>query len=34
MRRVIHQHGECTFEILIDVFDLDGDPALARLALG
>jgi hypothetical protein len=32
LRRVTHQGGKCTFEVLIDVFDLDGDPALARLA--
>jgi hypothetical protein len=27
-----HQDNQCTFEVLIDAFDLGGDPALARLA--
>jgi hypothetical protein len=27
-----HQDGKCTFEVLIDTFDLSGDPALVRLA--
>lgn len=27
-----HQGGKCTFEVLIDTFDLGGDPALVRLA--
>jgi hypothetical protein len=27
-----HQGGRCTFEVLIDAFDLGGDPALLRLA--
>jgi hypothetical protein len=27
-----HQGGKCTFEVLIDAFDLGGDPALVRLA--
>lgn len=27
-----HRDGKCTFEVLIDDFDLDGDAALARLA--
>ena len=27
-----HQDNRCTFEVLIDAFDLDGDPALVRLA--
>jgi hypothetical protein len=27
-----HRDGRCTFEVLIDEFDLHGDPALARLA--
>jgi hypothetical protein len=27
-----HQDGKCTFEVLIDTFDLGGDPALVRLA--
>jgi hypothetical protein len=27
-----HHSGTCTFEVLIDHFDLGGDPALARLA--
>ena len=27
-----HRDGKCTFEVLIDDFDLDGDPALVRLA--
>jgi hypothetical protein len=27
-----HRDGRCTFEVLIDAFDLGGDPALARLA--
>ena len=27
-----HRDGRCTFEVLIDHFDLDGDPALVRLA--
>ena len=27
-----HRDGRCTFEVLIDHFDLDRDPALVRLA--
>src|SRR5205823_5733443 len=27
-----HRDGRCTFEVLIDHFNLSGDPALARLA--
>ena len=27
-----HRDGKCTFEVLIDDFDLDSDPALVRLA--
>jgi hypothetical protein len=27
-----HRHGKCTFEVLIEEFDLGSDPALARLA--
>jgi hypothetical protein len=27
-----HRDGKCTFEVLIDEFDLSGDAALARLA--
>jgi hypothetical protein len=27
-----HQGGKCTFEVLIDQFQLGGDPALVRLA--
>ena len=27
-----HRDGKCTFEILIDAFNLGADPALARLA--
>ena len=27
-----HRDGKCTFEVLIDAFDLAADPALARLA--
>jgi hypothetical protein len=27
-----HRNGRCTFEVLIDEFDLGGDPALVRLA--
>jgi hypothetical protein len=27
-----HQGGKCTFEVLIDAFQLGGDPALTRLA--
>jgi len=27
-----HRDGRCTFEVLIDVFHLDYDPALVRLA--
>ena len=27
-----HQDNRCTFEVLIDTFDLGGDPALVRLA--
>ena len=27
-----HRDGRCTFEVLIDHFDLDHDPALVRLA--
>ena len=30
--RYDHRDGKCTFEVLIDDHDLDGDPALARLA--
>jgi hypothetical protein len=30
--RYDHRGGHCTFEVLIDEFDLGGDPALARLA--
>ena len=29
-----HRDGRCTFEVLIDHFDLDRDPALVRLAAG
>jgi hypothetical protein len=28
-----HQGNRCSFEVLIDVFDLGGDPALTRLAM-
>jgi len=27
-----HRDNKCTFEVLIDDYDLDGDPALMRLA--
>lgn len=27
-----HRDGKCTFEVLIDEYDLGGDPALVRLA--
>ena len=27
-----HRDGKCTFEVLIDAFNLGGDPALVRLA--
>ena len=27
-----HRGGKCTFEVLIDDYDLGGDPALVRLA--
>ncbi len=27
-----HRDGRCTFEVLLDEFHLDGDPALVRLA--
>jgi len=27
-----HRDGKCSFETLLEEFDLDGDPALARLA--
>jgi hypothetical protein len=27
-----HRGGKCTFEVLIDAFDLGGNPALVRLA--
>jgi hypothetical protein len=27
-----HRGNQCTFEVLIDDYDLDGDPALVRLA--
>jgi hypothetical protein len=27
-----HQGNRCTFEVLVDAFDLAGDPALVRLA--
>ena len=27
-----HQGNRCTFEVLVEQFQLDGDPALARLA--
>jgi hypothetical protein len=30
--RYTHRDGKCTFEVLIDDYDLAGDPALARLA--
>src|SRR5438094_882356 len=30
--RYDHRDGKCTFEVLIDDYDLGGDPALARLA--
>ena len=30
--RYDHRHGKCTFEVLIDDFDLGEDAALARLA--
>jgi hypothetical protein len=30
--RYDHRDGKCTFEVLIDEYGLDGDPALARLA--
>jgi ChrB, C-terminal domain len=31
-RQFTHRNGNCTFEVLIDHFDLGGDPTLARLA--
>ena len=31
-RRPARRDGRCTFEVLIDHFDLGGDPALVRLA--
>jgi hypothetical protein len=30
--RYTHRDGKCTFEVLIDEYDLTGDPALTRLA--
>ena len=30
--RYDHRDGKCTFEVLIDEYDLGGDPALMRLA--
>ena len=27
-----HRDGKCTFEVLVNAFDLGADPALARLA--
>jgi hypothetical protein len=30
--RFDHRDGKCTFEVLIDHYELGGDPALARLA--
>jgi hypothetical protein len=30
--RYDHRDGKCTFEVLIDDYDLGGDPALVRLA--
>jgi len=30
--RVRHRGNQCTFEVLIDDYDLGGDPALVRLA--
>lgn len=30
--RYDHRDGKCTFEVLLDEYGLDGDPALARLA--
>ena len=30
--RYTHRDGKCTFEVLIEDYDLAGDPALARLA--
>jgi hypothetical protein len=30
--RYDHRSGKCTFEVLIDDYDLTGDPALMRLA--
>jgi hypothetical protein len=30
--RYTHRDGKCTFEVLIDDYNLGGDPALARLA--
>jgi len=30
--RYTHRGGKCTFEVLIEDYDLGGDPALARLA--
>ena len=30
--RYDHRDGKCTFEVLIDDYDLGGDPALMRLA--
>jgi hypothetical protein len=30
--RYTHRGGQCTFEVMIDEYGLDGDPALVRLA--
>jgi len=30
--RYTHRDGKCTFEVLIDAYDLAGNPALTRLA--
>jgi hypothetical protein len=30
--RYTHREGKCTFEVLIEDYDLGGDPALTRLA--
>ena len=30
--RYTHRDGKCTFEVLIDEYELEGDPALVRLA--
>ncbi len=30
--RYTHRGGKCTFEVLIDEYELEGDPALVRLA--